>query len=72
VRGPVGLGLGPDRFGDPVDVVEVRDHLDRVVDRDIVEPDRAQRVGFGRADRGGIEGQLPRVVAERPRARIQV
>jgi hypothetical protein len=32
-RLPFRLRVGPHAFGDPVDVVEVRDHLDRVVDR---------------------------------------
>ena len=38
-RGPTpGSELRPDGLGDPVDVVEVRDHLDRVGDRRVVEP----------------------------------
>lgn len=38
---PVGLEVGANAFGDPVDVVEVGDHLDCVVDRRIVKADDA-------------------------------
>jgi hypothetical protein len=69
---PVGLGRGPDALGDAVDVVEVGDHLDRVVDRRVVEPDRAQPVGLPGTDRRGIEGEVSRVVTERTGASIEV
>ena len=72
VRLPVGLGIGADRFGNPVEVVEVGDHLDRVVDRGVVEPDRTEPVRLGRPHRGGVERQLSRVVAKRSGAHIEI
>jgi hypothetical protein len=38
---PLRLVVDADRLGDPVDVVEERDHLDRVVDRGVVPAVRA-------------------------------
>ena len=54
-----------DRIGDAVDVVEVGDHLDRVVDRVVVEASRAQGLHVGLGHLGGPQGELLRVLAER-------
>ena len=69
---PFRLLVRPDAFGDPVDVVEVRDHLNRVVDRPIVEAVPPKDVGVVRADRRGGQGQLPRVVAEDAKPGLEV
>ena len=51
-RLPLGLRIRPHALRDPVDVVEVRDHLDRVVDRRVVDALRAERLGVVGPDRG--------------------
>lgn len=71
VRVPVRLGADPDRLGDPVDVVEVGDHLDGVVDRRVREPVGAQPVDLSLSDGGRLERQVDREVAERPQARVE-
>ena len=50
---PLGLVLDANRVRDAVDVVEVADHLDRVVDRSVVPAVRPQHVGVLQPDRGG-------------------
>lgn len=69
---PLGLGVGADAFGHAVDVVEVRDHLDGVVDRGIVETHGPQRVGLGRADLRRRDGERACVVTQRPGARVEI
>jgi hypothetical protein len=49
---------------DPVDVVEVRDHLDGVVDGAIVEAMTSQNIKVGFADAAGRLGQLDGIVAK--------
>ena len=48
---PLGLVVDADRVRDAVDVVEVADHLDRIVDRGVVPAVRPQRVGVLQPDR---------------------
>lgn len=48
----------------PVDVVEIRYHLRRVVDGAVVEPGSAERVNVGLVYRGRGPGELGREVAE--------
>ncbi len=62
--GPFGLGADSDALGDAVDVVEVGDHLDRVVDGGVIPAVRAQLVRVRRRDRRRLAGELDRVVAE--------
>jgi hypothetical protein len=50
---------------------DLGDHLDRVVDRGVVEAGSAQRVDLLPADRRGPHRQLDREVAERARARVE-
>ena len=69
---PLGLRVDADAVGDPVDVREVGDHLDRVVDRLVAEARGAQGLEVGRADRGGIARQRDGEVAERARPVRQV
>ena len=61
---PFGLGTDPDALGDAVDVVEVRDHLDRIVDGGVVPAVPAQLVGVGGSDAGRRAGELDRIVAQ--------
>ena len=69
---PARLGADADAVRDPVDVGEVGDHLDRVVDRPVVEPLEAQLVDrLGRVC-GRRVRQREREVAERPFPRRQV
>ncbi len=70
-RLPLGLRIRPHALRDPVDVVEVRDHLDRVVDRRVVDALRAERLRVVGPDRGRCQRQLPRVVAERTGAWVE-
>ena len=42
------------------------------MDRSVVEAVRAQRVGVGGSDRGGLERQLSRVIAERARPGVEI
>ena len=51
--GPLGLVVDTDRVRDAVDVVEVADHLDRIVDRSVVPAVRPERVRVLEPDRGG-------------------
>jgi len=62
---PLGLVLDPDGLRDAVDVVEERDHLDRVVDRLVAEPGRTQPVDLALVDRRRLERQVDGEVAER-------
>jgi hypothetical protein len=62
---PVGLVVHADSLGDPVDVVEVRDHLDRVVDGGVGQADFAQALEIGRRGRRRLAGYLDRKVTER-------
>jgi hypothetical protein len=71
-RLPLRLRIRPDALRDPVDVVEVRDHLDQVVDRRVVEAVRAERFRVSRPDGRRLESELARVVAERARALVEV
>ena len=59
------LRVGAERVGDAVDVVEVGDHLRRVVDRPIVEAGGPERLDVGAADSGRRTGQLLGIGAER-------
>jgi hypothetical protein len=63
---PFGLVLDPHGFCDPVDVVEERDDLDRVVDGGVGETGLAQAIDRRGVDRGRLAGQRDREVAERP------
>ena len=72
MRIPFGLGIRAHALGDPIDVVEVSDHLDRVVDRRVVEAVRPEPVRVCGTDAGRCEGQLDGVVAEGARSRIEV
>ena len=68
---PLGLVLDPDAVRDPVDVVEVRDDLDRVRDRHVVVARVAEGLHVVLGDRRGREGELDREVAERPAGRVE-
>jgi hypothetical protein len=69
---PLGLRIRAHALGNAVDVVEVPDHLDRVVNRLVVEAVGAQRLRVVGADGGRGERQLDRVVAQRTCARVEV
>jgi hypothetical protein len=69
---PIGFRLDPDSLRDPVDVVEVRDHLDRVMDRGIAPPLGPQPLDPRIADRSRLMSQLHGEVAERAHARLEV
>ena len=69
---PLRLVLDAHTLRDAVDVVEVRDHLDRVVDRGVVPAVATELVGVGEADGRRRPGQLNRVIAERPNAWLEL
>jgi hypothetical protein len=69
--GPFGLVLDADGLRDPVDVVEERDDLDRVVDGRIGEPGVAQAVDRLRIDPGRLVGERDGEVAERAQPRVE-
>src|SRR4249919_949369 len=62
---PLRLVLDPDAVGDPRDVVEVADDLDRVRDRRVVETLRSKSVDVGLLYLGGVVSELHGEVAER-------
>jgi len=61
---PVGLVLDADGLGDPVDVVEVGDDLDRVVDRGVIPPRVAHAGDVLLAYGGGLVRQEHGEIAE--------
>ena len=69
---PLGLVVDPDRVRDAVDVVEVADHLDRIVDRGVVPPMGPERVRVLEPDRGRDRRQLDGVITERTNARLEI
>ena len=71
-RRPLRFRIGPDSLRDAVDVVEVRDHLNRVGDRCVVEPVLAELRCVGSSHLGGRECQLPGVVAQRPGTGVDI
>ena len=62
---PVGLVCDAHGLGDPVDVVEKGDDLDRIVDRGVAPSLAAQAPDFRLAYRRGLVGQKHGEVAER-------
>ena len=69
---PLRFGLDADPFGDPVDVVEERDHLDRIVDARVAQAVTSKAIDVSRRDRGGLVRELDGKVAERPNPRLDV
>jgi hypothetical protein len=70
--GPLGLVLDAHGLRDPVDVVEERDDLDRVVDGRVREAGGAQAVDRGGVDRGRVVRQRDREVAKRAAAGVEL
>jgi hypothetical protein len=68
---PFRLVLDAHCVRDPVDVVEVRHHLDRVVDGGVVETMAAERLDVGRRDGGRRTGELGGEVAQRACSRVE-
>ena len=69
---PLRLGADADAVGDAVDVVEVRDHLDRVVNRLVFPTMRAQTIDVTLRHRRRLGRQLNREVAERQHGKLEV
>ena len=72
ISAPFRFGIRPDSFRDAVDVVEVCDHLDRIVDRGVIPAVRPKVVRVCGANRRWVTGELDGVVAERPHRRRQL
>src|SRR5688500_1392114 len=70
--GPFRIGIDADSLGDPVDVVEERDHLDRVVDARVAQAVASKAVDVRRRDRAGLVRQLDGKVAQRANPRLDV
>ena len=69
---PVGLVFDADGLGDPVDVVEVGDDLDRIVDRGVAPPLAAQARDVRLTDGRGPVRQEHGEVAERANPRLEL
>jgi hypothetical protein len=70
--GPVGLGLDPDGLGDSVHVVEVGDHLDRVVHRRVAPACLPHTVNVGLAEPRGLVRQSYGEIAQLPHPRLEI
>ena len=62
--GPFRLGLDADSLGNPVDVVEERDHLDRIVNARVAQAVTSKTVGISLGDRSRLMRELHRKVAQ--------
>jgi hypothetical protein len=71
MSGPLGLGLDADGIGNPVDVVEVRDHLNGVVDRRVGPSSAAERFDLRLVQGGRLVRQRDREVTESANARLE-
>jgi hypothetical protein len=72
VSPPLGLVVDPHGVGDTVDVVEVRDHLDGVVDARVAPALPAKSLDVRQANYSRLAGDLDCEVAERPHAWLEV
>jgi hypothetical protein len=70
--GPLRFGLDADSLGDPVDVVEEGDHLDRIVDACVAPAVASKAVGVSRRDRTRLVRELDCEVAQRPDPRLDI
>ena len=72
VSSPFGLVFHADGVGNPVDVVEVRDHLDGVVDRAVAPAVAPELIDVRLTDCGRLVGDLGGEIAQRAQARLEV
>ena len=70
--GPLRFVLDSDRVSNPVDVVEVRDHLDGVVDRAVAPAVAPELIDVRLTDCGRLVGDLGGEIAQRAQARLEV
>lgn len=70
--GPLRLALDADSLGDPVDVVEEGDHLDRVVDAGVAPAVASKALGVSVGDRSGRVRELHCEVAQGSDPRLDI
>jgi cell division septum initiation protein DivIVA len=70
--GPLRFGLDADSLGDPVDVVEEGDHLDRIVDARVAPAVASKDVGVSRRDRSRLVREFHGEVAQGMDPRLEI